>query len=250
MHESDRPGVEYGPVRQVRIAGSGPTVWYGSAGLGARPRSARGKHSVKRLLLTHLWDQCRHPGDSADTGLFPLAHEFLGADHLGRPIISAEVPGGLAVSFSACGDDLWAALSLGSDPVGIDAADPREFAGPYPFARVFGAEEWGAALNLVSGDSLEAAALLWAAKEAATKALGVGMHFTEPLYVGVEVDASQTSGNLLRVCYHGHTGGNTSIDTSSNRGGTRAATEVPVAWERVAGCYVGVARYAKRFSEP
>ena len=71
----------------------------------------------------------------------------------------------------------------------------RQFSGPYPFLRVFGASEWEIALGLVSGRSLDAAAF-WGAKEAAVKALGVGFHMQDPSEITVSNARSRDEGTL------------------------------------------------------
>jgi phosphopantetheinyl transferase len=69
----------------------------------------------------------------------------------------------------------------GQGRVGVDAARQEDFQAPYPYARAFHPEEWDGAWRHCRGESALAAALLWAAKEAAVKALGVGFHTKDPL---------------------------------------------------------------------
>jgi phosphopantetheinyl transferase (holo-ACP synthase) len=69
--------------------------------------------------------------------------------------------------------------------LGIDACEAAEFAAPYPLERAFRASELAWASEVCRGDSAEAAALLWAAKEACVKALGWGFHLCHPLDVGI-----------------------------------------------------------------
>jgi hypothetical protein len=101
---------------------------------------------------------------------------------LGQPRLRLKGQPGPAVSFSQAAARLWAALAPVGQ-VGVDAALPSEFEAGYPMARVFrGAElDWARSLN--GGDTAGAAALLWALKEAAVKALGVGFHLLDPLAV-------------------------------------------------------------------
>jgi len=98
---------------------------------------------------------------------------------LGRPLLNLDGKPGPGVSFSEAGDLLWGAL-IGGGQVGLDAAREEDLAPPYPYARVFGPEEWDWAWRHCRGRTSLAAALLWAAKEAAVKALGVGFHTLEP----------------------------------------------------------------------
>ncbi len=67
----------------------------------------------------------------------------------------------------------------------MDAAMPTEFEAGYPMARAFRSAELEWARLLIGGDTPGAAALLWALKEAAVKALGLGFHFHAPLTVEV-----------------------------------------------------------------
>ena len=69
----------------------------------------------------------------------------------------------------------------GAGQAGVDAALEKDFASPYPFARAFRREEWDWAWRHCQGRApAAAAALLWAAKEAAVKALGTGFHTMDP----------------------------------------------------------------------
>lgn len=102
-------------------------------------------------------------------------------DRLGRPRL-AGAAGPCSISFSRQGDRTWAALSLGGR-VGVDAASPDEFEGPYPFGRVFHDVEWTGVAPFCAGDRGDGAALLWTLKEAAVKALGLGFDGLDPLEV-------------------------------------------------------------------
>ena len=89
---------------------------------------------------------------------------------------------GPSISFSQAAGRLWAALTC-TGQVGVDAALPSEFEESYPWARAFRPAELAWARPLAGGDTAGAAALLWALKEAAVKALGVGFHLLDPLAV-------------------------------------------------------------------
>jgi hypothetical protein len=86
---------------------------------------------------------------------------------LGQPLLKLGGRLGPSLSFSESGGLVWAALA-GAGRVGVDAAREADFKPPYPYSRAFGKEEWDWAL-------------LWAAKEAAVKALRVGFHTADPL---------------------------------------------------------------------
>lgn len=98
---------------------------------------------------------------------------------LGQPLLRLGTTPGPGISFSEAGDLLWGAL-IGGGQVGLDAAREEDLAPPYPYARVFGPEEWDWAWRHCGGRTASAAALLWAAKEAAVKALGQGFHTLNP----------------------------------------------------------------------
>jgi hypothetical protein len=103
---------------------------------------------------------------------------------LGQPRLFLGGQPGPAVSFSKAAGRLWAALT-DTGQVGVDAALPSEFEAGYPMARAFRGAELDWARPLSGGDTAGAAALLWALKEAAVKALGVGFHLLDPLAVAV-----------------------------------------------------------------
>jgi phosphopantetheinyl transferase len=71
----------------------------------------------------------------------------------------------------------------GRGNVGIDVADPEEFAGAYPFHRAFSVGELECAEALCPNDAALGAALMWAAKEASVKATGAGFNLFDPLEV-------------------------------------------------------------------
>jgi hypothetical protein len=99
---------------------------------------------------------------------------------LGQPLLKLGGRSGPSLSFSEAGGLVWAALA-GEGRVGVDAAREADFEPPYPYSRAFGKEEWDWAARLCQGRTASAAALLWAAKEAAVKALGTGFHTVDPL---------------------------------------------------------------------
>ncbi len=99
---------------------------------------------------------------------------------LGQPLLKLGDRLGPSLSFSEAGGLVWAAMA-GEGRVGVDAAREADFKPPYPYSRAFGTEEWDWAAQHCQGRTASAAALLWAAKEAAVKALGVGFHTLDPL---------------------------------------------------------------------
>ena len=83
--------------------------------------------------------------------------------------------------------------------MGVDAAREVDFAAPYPYSRAFGREEWDWATRFCQGRTASAAALLWAAREAAVKALGVGFHTLDPLDLEVAEASPAWEGISLTV---------------------------------------------------
>jgi 4'-phosphopantetheinyl transferase superfamily len=117
---------------------------------------------------------------------------------LGGPCLFVGDREGPSLSFSRGKDRLWAAMS-GRGSVGIDIAYPEEFRGAYPFGRAFSTEEMDCAEALCPGDTARGAALMWAAKEAAVKATGVGFNFFDPLEVQVGTPFVREEGVLFEV---------------------------------------------------
>jgi phosphopantetheinyl transferase len=114
------------------------------------------------------------------TGALTWGTLALDTGTLGQPLLKLGGRMGPNLSFSVAGSQVWAAMA-GQGRVGVDAAREADFEPPYPYARAFGTEEWDWASRLCQGRTASAAALLWAAKEAAVKALGVGFHTLDPL---------------------------------------------------------------------
>ena len=122
----------------------------------------------------------------------------LDADALGRPLFRLGAKPGPGISFSQTGDLVWGAL-IGEGQVGLDAAREEDLAPPYPYARVFGPEEWDWAWRHCQGRTASAAALLWATKEAVVKALGLGFHALNPRDLQVALLAPAFDGLQLSV---------------------------------------------------
>jgi hypothetical protein len=164
-----RPG-SVDPATPQFLAGLGPggPVIYASdlPGPGAKER-------LVRRLLAGL------PGQETDGRSQVVTLE---TNALGRPRLFLGGQPGPAVSFSRAAGCLWGALAPVGQ-VGVDAALPSEFEAGYPLARAFRPPELDWARPLCGGDTTGAAALLWALKEAAVKALGVGFHLLDPLAV-------------------------------------------------------------------
>jgi len=133
------------------------------------------KERLVRRLLASL------PGQKPDGASGPGCLEVTA---LGQPRLTLGGQPGPAVSFSQAAGRIWAAMTSAGQ-VGVDVALPWEFAEGYPMARAFRPGELDWARPLSGDDTACAAALLWALKEAAVKALGVGFHLLDPLAVEV-----------------------------------------------------------------
>jgi phosphopantetheinyl transferase len=149
--------------------GLGEPVVYGAVRVGAETRESLAARLLAALAgLAPRW-----------TGALDWGTLTLEADPLGRPLLKLGTKPGPSLSFSEAGNLLWGAL-IADGQVGLDAALEKDLAPPYPYARVFGPEEWDWAWRHCQGRTAAAAALLWAVKEAAVKALGVGFHTLNP----------------------------------------------------------------------
>jgi hypothetical protein len=169
--------------------GEGP-VFYGSLA----PNTEASRHLLISTLWEHLlalksplWDGFQAAG--SDT--FPVQ---VVSGPLGRPDLQVGGLRGPAISFSADGGAVWAALSGDDTDIGIDVAGAAEFAPGYPVHRVFHPEELRHGLRLADGDLAKACALLWSVKEAAVKALGCAFHRVDPLQVEVSPAVEETPG--------------------------------------------------------
>lgn len=124
----------------------------------------------------------------------------LSHDRWGRPVLIDPLTGDesrVHVSFSHRACRTWAAVAL-DGRIGIDVSAEGDFAGSYPFRRVFTDGEIERALPLHGGRLPSAAARLWASKEAAAKALGRGFHDLDYREVEV-VDRIPAPGLLFAV---------------------------------------------------
>ena len=122
----------------------------------------------------------------------------LSANSLGQPRLLVDGRPGPPISFSWCAGRLFAALGLDQSWIGLDAASPEEFTGPYPYKRVFNPMELQVATLLTGGNREEAAALLWSAKEAVVKATGCGYRLFGPRRLRLEFQSPGEHGPLWR----------------------------------------------------
>jgi hypothetical protein len=152
----------------------------------------------RHLLISALWEHflaLKSPSwdHYQDSGSDTFSLQVVSGP-LGRPDLQVGGVRGPAISFSAGGEAVWAALSGDDSDIGIDVAGAAEFAGDYPVHRVFHPEELSHALGLADGDRANACALLWSVKEAAVKALGCAFHRVDPLQVRVSPPVNESPG--------------------------------------------------------
>ncbi|MDD2904409.1 MAG: 4'-phosphopantetheinyl transferase superfamily protein [Syntrophales bacterium] len=173
-HPGISQAVLYSPLREPAFLASLP-------GPMSKPQSSAPGFSslqMKQDFLAALLQEHSLPARTQDLA---LVHSRWGKPHLlidGAP--------GPPVSFSWSAGAWWAAVGTASSWIGLDAASPQEFTGAFPVHKVFSPEEWQAATSLTAGNREEAAALLWAVKEAVVKARGCGYHFFGPRQIGLE----------------------------------------------------------------
>jgi phosphopantetheinyl transferase len=160
------------------------------AGVATEKESREG---VVARLLAALAETAPEWSGALGWGLLTLE-----AGPLGQPRLRLGGRPGPGLSFSGAGGRLWVAVAAAGQ-VGVDAAREADFAPPYPYARAFGPREWDWAWRHCRGRAESAAALLWAAKEAAVKALGVGFHTLDPLDLEVAPGAPGEEGLELVV---------------------------------------------------
>jgi phosphopantetheinyl transferase len=140
------------------------TVYYASTGLSGD------RNVIKDALVKEL---LRHGGFklSVDRNA-----QLIRNDRYGCPQLDAQQS--IALSFSSVGQEVWAAVSQ-ADALGIDVEAPENFRAPYPYNRVFRADEFQHVSSFCTNWE-DAAALLWSCKEAAMKNRGTGFHFIDP----------------------------------------------------------------------
>jgi len=163
-----------------------------------RDRTRQQRLRARLLLVGELIRASSFGRDVSDSSFHRL-HEGLEitSDDFGAPhlvVKGTEAPG---ISFSYSETTIWAALCGTDCRCGIDAARSDEFGDDYPYHRAFCSGEIENLLPVTNGNTTEAAALIWSAKEAAVKALGCAFHLIDPLQVQVGLRGSLGGAILL-----------------------------------------------------
>lgn len=180
---SDLPEIR----RLPRLGPAAPVVY------GAVEKGEGAREFLTGRLLKALAQEAPEWAEALGWGALELA-----TGPLGQPLLKLGDRLGPSLSFSEAGSLVWAAMA-GAGRVGVDAAREADFKSPYPYSRAFGREEWDWAWRYCQGRTASAAALLWAAKEAAVKALGVGLHTLDPLDLEVAKGSPAWEGISLTV---------------------------------------------------
>jgi phosphopantetheinyl transferase len=141
------------------------SVYYASAGLSGD------RNVIKNALLVDLLRCGGFKVPSADRSV-----QLIRNDRYGCPQLNSQQS--IAISFSSIGQEVWAAVTQ-ADALGIDVETPQNFRAPYPYDRVFQADEFQQVSSFCTNKE-DAAALLWSCKEAAMKNRGTGFHFMDP----------------------------------------------------------------------
>lgn len=140
------------------------TIYYASAGLSGD------RNVIKNTLIGDL---LRRGGFTVPTDRHT---QLIRNDRYGCPQLNSQQS--IAISFSSLGQKVWAAVTQ-ADALGIDVEAPENFRAPYPYSRVFQADEFQLVSSFCANKE-DAAALLWSCKEAAMKNRGTGFHFLDP----------------------------------------------------------------------
>lgn len=140
------------------------TIYYASAGLSGD------RNVIKNALVADL---LRQGGFTVPTD---RNVQLIRNDRYGCPQLDSQPS--IAISFSSLGPKVWAAVTQ-ADALGIDIETPENFHAPYPYERVFQADEFQHVSSFCTNRE-DAAALLWSCKEAAMKNKGTGFHFIDP----------------------------------------------------------------------
>ncbi|MBN2439605.1 MAG: 4'-phosphopantetheinyl transferase superfamily protein [Deltaproteobacteria bacterium] len=182
-----------GPAFYASLPGDGETLKE------CRAVGAGEKNRLVSILLDHVaatgslrWKYRQ----LFDRAAFPI---HVVHDPLGRPQLLLGEYRGPAISFSAGGGKVWAALCGNESDIGIDLAAADEFQPEYPLRRVFQDQELQHALRLTGGDLEKASALLWSIKEAVVKALGCAFHLVAPRQVHVYPSIGGNGGHTFPV---------------------------------------------------
>ncbi len=144
------------------------------------------RQQARLLLAAELAEASSYRRDSPESYSHHLRDVLeIISDDFGAPHLLVRKSEGPGISFSYSGDTIWAALCREDCWCGIDASRTDDFGEEYPYNRAFCADEIESFLTVANGNSAQAAALVWSAKEAVVKALGCAFHLIDPLQVQI-----------------------------------------------------------------
>jgi phosphopantetheinyl transferase len=158
----------------------------------------RQRQQARLLLAAELVEASSFRNEASISSSHRLHEGFeITSDGFGAPHLVVQGIEGPGISFSYLRNAIWAALCGKDCRCGIDAAHSDDFSDDYPYHRAFSREEIEDFLSVTNGNTAEAAALIWSAKEAVVKALGCAFHLIDPLQVQVGSCGSSLGGAIL-----------------------------------------------------
>jgi phosphopantetheinyl transferase (holo-ACP synthase) len=163
------------------------------------------RRQAKNMLIDLLLKEGRHVRPWTDSALKKKSASrhspfIVSSNRLGQPLLRINGCRGPSLSFAHMPGRTWAAMSLCSDAVGIDAASSMEFYNGYPLQRIFHRDELQFAMKIF-GTYENAAAALWSVKEAVVKSLGCGYRFFAPIDLKVGIDFDFTGEDQIYVVF-------------------------------------------------
>ncbi|MDI6853083.1 MAG: 4'-phosphopantetheinyl transferase superfamily protein [Deltaproteobacteria bacterium] len=184
----------HAPIRPAAMPLAGRSGGAGKICLAAAPlaprsgpiRDFRRARELARSSLVRFLLSRGAPGTLRGSQEVKVFHDLHG-----KPRLSGPHPPYPAVSFSYGMNCLWGAVGEPGEHLGLDVTEAGEFSKGYPYHRIAAGEEWEYIKDRLGRDKSEAAALLWAAKEAAVKALGCGYRGFGPLQVKLALKAEK-----------------------------------------------------------
>jgi phosphopantetheinyl transferase len=190
------PPGDHALIRPVAMPLAGQMDSFGqvclaAAPLGSRQVTKRDFRRVRELARSSLVRFLLSRGAPGTSRVFLSQEVKVSHDPHGKPHLLGPHPPYPAVSFSYGMNCLWGAMGKPGEHLGLDVAEAGEFPPGYPYHRLAAAAEWAAIKDHLGQNKSEAAALLWAAKEAAVKAWGCGYRGLSPFQIKLAFQAEK-----------------------------------------------------------